>query len=74
MSCSGIKCRNTGSGYVKPDSDSAASRELDKRMVDLLTARKAQDAIIWGTPTQGSPSNLPSRVEEPKNSIIYMKR
>jgi hypothetical protein len=73
MSCSGIKCRNTGSGYVKPDSDSAASRELDKRMADLLAAREAQDAKIWGTPAQVSLSLTPSS-EEPKNSIIYMKR
>jgi len=71
MSCSGIKCRNTGSGYVKPDTNSAASRELDTRMADLLAAREAQDVKIWGTPTQVS---LTHPVEEPKNSIVYTKR
>jgi hypothetical protein len=43
--CPGIRCKNTGSGYVKPDGDGA--KELDNRMKDMLMARQAMDAAIW---------------------------
>lgn len=41
--CPGIRCKNTGSGYVKSDNGSETARELDKRMEEMLKARDAQD-------------------------------
>jgi hypothetical protein len=46
--CSGIKCRNTGSGYEKQAT--GASTEMDARMKDLLAKRAADDARIWKRP------------------------
>ena len=75
--CSGILCRNRGSGYVKGETDSEGARELEKRMADLCAARDAQDAKIWGTPTTQSVQLLGSSGEKPKpitpqNSVIYV--
>lgn len=80
MSCSGIKCRNTGSGYEKQSAGVTA--EMDTRMKDLLAARAADDARIWGkrvfqTQTQ-TQTQLPvaqrsvvSAAEKPANIITY---
>ena len=43
--CPGIRCKNTGSGYVKPDGDGA--KELDVRMNEMLEARRTMDERIW---------------------------
>jgi len=43
--CPGIRCKNTGSGYVKPDGDGA--KELDVRMNIMLEARRVMDERIW---------------------------
>ena len=40
MSCSGIRYRNKGSGYVKPSSETA---EMNTKLEELLAARNAQD-------------------------------
>jgi hypothetical protein len=45
MSCSGIRCRNKGSGYTK---ETVGNTELETRMKDLLAARAADDTKIWG--------------------------
>jgi hypothetical protein len=45
--CPGLRCKNTGSGYVKPDGCSDSSRELEKRMQEMLAARSLQDAGIF---------------------------
>ena len=66
--CSGIECRNRGSGYVKPEADSDSARELAKRMADLQAARDAQDAKIWGPVTTQNPSKLVA----PVNKVIYV--
>jgi hypothetical protein len=62
--CSGIKCRNTGSGYEKQATGQTA--EMDARMKDLLAKRAADDARIWKQPettpglhTLNSSSNAP---------------
>jgi hypothetical protein len=48
--CPGIRCKNTGSGYVKPDGD--GSKELDNRMKDMLEARRRMDENIWARPDE----------------------
>jgi hypothetical protein len=75
--CSGILCRNRGSGYVKSETDSESARELEKRMADLCAARNAQDAKIWGATTTttvelASASAEKSKPSVPKNSVIYV--
>jgi hypothetical protein len=47
--CPGIRCKNTGSGYVKPDGDGA--KELDVRMNEMLEARRVMDERIWNRDT-----------------------
>lgn len=69
--CPGIKCKNTGSGYVKADCGTEGARELEKRMADMLAARDAQDAKIWGAPPATPPQ---PRQEVPKNTVVYLKR
>lgn len=77
--CPGIKCRNTGSGYVKPEgrggSGGGAASEIDARMKDLLAARAADDARIWGKPelqTVSSKSSATSATStKPSNTITY---
>lgn len=46
--CPGIRCKNTGSGYVKPDGSSESAKDLDARMNALLEARRTMDIKIWG--------------------------
>jgi hypothetical protein len=75
--CSGILCRNRGSGYVKGETDSESARELEKRMADLCAARDAQDAKIWGTPATNTTSvklfgATESKPLAPQNSVIYV--
>jgi hypothetical protein len=43
-SCPSVKCRNTGSGYVKPTS---ASNETSKKLDELLAARVQQDTTYF---------------------------
>lgn len=45
--CPGIRCKNTGSGYVKNSGGSESAKELDARMNELLEARRAMDERIW---------------------------
>jgi hypothetical protein len=45
--CPSVRARNTGSGYTKCES-STNSAETTKALNDLLAARAAQDALIWG--------------------------
>ena len=67
--CPGLRCKNTGSGYVKPDGDSAAAKELEKRMAEMLQTRSAQDAGLFApvrpaAAAQTQPSNL-------NTSLVY---
>lgn len=48
--CPSVKCRNTGSGYVKECSTEKSS-ELDARMKELMAARQEQDVKIWSMPS-----------------------
>ena len=50
--CPGLRCKNTGSGYVKPDGSSDSARELDKRMEEMLKARSLQDAGVFAPVTR----------------------
>lgn len=56
--CPSVKCRNTGSGYVKPSASgsSPAAVECNKKLDELLSARAMQDTIyfppICSTPAQ----------------------
>lgn len=43
--CPGIRCKNTGSGYVKPEGGEAGA--LEKRVSEMLAARTAQDERIF---------------------------
>jgi hypothetical protein len=53
--CQSVKCRNTGSGYVK---SGGAGTESNKKLDELLAARAAQDSTyfpsIRETPTPQS--------------------
>lgn len=69
--CPGIRCKNTGSGYVKPDGTDA--KELDARMKEMLEARRTMDERIWNRvdakvqPEQRVPTTVPhasQRVKE----------
>ena len=60
--CPGIRCKNTGSGYVKPDGTDA--KELDARMNEMLEARRVMDERIWNRdakvqPEQRVPATAP---------------
>lgn len=64
--CPSVKCRNTGSGYVKPTGE---SKECNKKLDELLAARAQQDTTyfppIVTTPQvqlypTSTPSNLPT--------------
>ena len=43
--CPSVKCRNVGSGYVKPSASgsSAVAAECSKKMDEMLAARAMQD-------------------------------
>jgi hypothetical protein len=72
--CPGIKCRNTGSGYVKPSGgggSGSGGTELDTRMKDLLAARAADDAKIWGTPARAPAPSQGVQGGVPKNTVAY---
>lgn len=43
--CPSIKCRNTGSGYVK--SASTTATETNKKLDDILAARAQQDSLYF---------------------------
>ena len=40
--CPSVKCRNIGSGYVKPESNTC--KELEKTIQDKMSERSLQDA------------------------------
>ncbi len=44
-SCPSIKCRNTGSGYVKTATET--SNELDAKLKALTDARQQQDVFYY---------------------------
>ena len=80
MSCSGIRCRNKGSGYEKSSGGGGASSELDNRMKDLLAARAADDARIWGAPgpqtvssgaVVAATTSTTTAAAKPSNTITY---
>jgi hypothetical protein len=50
--CPSVKCRNTGSGYVKP---TGATAESNKKLDELLAARMAQD-VTYFPPIHGNPA------------------
>ena len=66
--CPGIRCKNTGSGYVKPDCDSATSKELDKRMEEMLKARSLQDAGIFA-PVRSATATATATASELKGNL-----
>lgn len=43
--CPSVKCRNTGSGYVKPSS--GASAETSKKLDELMATRSQQDYTFF---------------------------
>lgn len=47
--CPSVKCRNTGSGYVKPSTSgsSQAAAESNKKLDELLAARAMQDTTYF---------------------------
>jgi len=72
--CPGIRCKNTGSGYVKPDGDGA--KELDNRMKDMMMARQAMDASIWNRSdpkVQPEPAQLAGARAKDINIIQHKK-
>jgi hypothetical protein len=58
--CPSVRARNTGSGYTKCES-STNSTETTKALNDLLAARAAQDALIWGK-TTAAPAATKSQI------------
>jgi len=58
--CPGIRCKNTGSGYVKPECSSDSARELDKRMQEMLATRSLQDAGLFA-PVSVTPAKQPQQ-------------
>lgn len=42
--CPSVQCRNKGSGYEKPTTQ---TKELESRMNELLKARTEQENTIW---------------------------
>lgn len=57
MSCSGIRCRNRGSGYVKEESTTtAAATELNARLATMAAERAAQDARLFPALSTQAPS------------------
>jgi hypothetical protein len=55
MNCPSVRVRNTGSGYVKPDTKTAATANDDLKA--KLAERAAQDAALW-KPIVSKPSTL----------------
>ena len=49
MSCPLNKNRWAGSGYEKPTTVSASSKELDTKMKQMLAEREKQDANLFPT-------------------------
>ena len=66
--CPSVRCRNTGSGYIKPDSGKCS--ELDTKMADLLAARAAQDATIWAPLPAPGTTNA---TQQPKTHVPSTK-
>lgn len=56
--CPSVKCRNTGSGYVK--SGTGSSTECSKKLDELLAARTAQDNTYF-PPIGGLPVSPPQK-------------
>ncbi len=54
--CPSVKCRNTGSGYVKPPSGSA---ESSKKLDELMAARALQDHTFF-PPLHAAPAPAPA--------------
>lgn len=55
--CPSVKCRNTGSGYVKP-SASGSSAECSKKLDELMAARAAQDHTYFPPPIHSTPEQI----------------
>ena len=59
--CPGLRCKNTGSGYVKPDGAGGGDL-MEKRISEMLATRAQQDATIFpslkNTTTYVAPTSL----------------
>lgn len=53
--CPSVKCRNTGSGYVKPSGNT--SSESSKKLDELMAARALQDHTFFPPITPPAPQN-----------------
>jgi hypothetical protein len=56
MNCPSVRVRNTGSGYVKPDTKGSATANNDLKA--KLAERAAQDAALWKPNIVSKPSTL----------------
>ena len=59
MSGCAIRRWGTGSGYTK-ECNSAACKEMESKMKDMVAERNRQDAALWGTPVPAA-SATPSK-------------
>lgn len=56
--CPSVKCRNTGSGYVK-SSASGSSSESNKKLDEMMAARAVQDSTYF-PPLHTSAPQIPT--------------
>lgn len=58
MNCPSVRARNTGSGYVKPDTKSKADEDLKAKMAE----RAAQEAALWKPLSPPPSTQIPKTV------------
>lgn len=69
--CRSIRCRNTGSGYVKTNTE--ASAELDARLKALTEARQQQDNFYYPAATTAVVAAKPENAAAAKIETIAYK-